>query len=53
MKLTSQICSLTQRRVLPARNDDRQIALTGGDEPAVPGIDLVVLLEFPRTQYLV
>ncbi len=41
---------VAQGAVLPARHDDGEVLLAGGDHPAVAGIDLVVLLEHARAQ---
>jgi len=38
------------RRVLPAGHEDWQVALAGGDEPRVGGVDLVVFVQAAAAQ---
>ncbi len=44
---------VAQGRVLPTRDEQRQVAFGGGDHPRVRGVDLVVLLEEALVERLV
>ena len=44
---------IAQRRILPARDDNRQVLLTRGQHPRILRIDLVALLQFSAAQNLV
>ena len=44
---------IPERRILPARNEDRQVCLGGRKQPAVFRIDFKERLENPRPQHLV